>query len=87
MSRTLHKIEIANGILKFISNFAKNPLIKFIICFVGTDSKCLKDHVANLKMGFGKASRQMVLAKKFAKSANNMVLTLTLIKKYIIILD
>lgn len=41
---------------------------EFIICFVGTDSKCLKDHVANLKMGFGKASRQMILAKNFAKS-------------------
>ena len=45
--------------------YGKNNEI--VVCFVGTDSKCLKDHFANFKMGIGKITEQMKLAEKFQK--------------------
>lgn len=48
-----------------VAAFVKSKEI--VICFVGTDSKSYKDNIANLKMGFGKVTRQMKLAVDFAK--------------------
>lgn len=45
--------------------FKKNDEI--IVCFVGTDPKNLKDNITNLKMGFGKVTKQMKQAKNFVK--------------------
>lgn len=40
---------------------------ELVICFVGTDSKCIKDHVTNFVMGVGKPTKQMIKAFNFVK--------------------
>ncbi len=52
------------------TNFKAVAFVKsneIVICFVGTDSKSYKDNIANLKMGFGKITRQMQLAVDYVK--------------------
>lgn len=56
------------------SNFkgvAYKNINEVVICFVGTDSKSLKDHATNLKMGLGKPTAQMLKALSFAKRVND----------------